>query len=354
MKMNELLLYIGSYSTTDGEGIYTFNMDQKTGVLSEAFKPVKVNNPSYLIISPDRRKLYAVLESRKYDNHPGGGVASYEIRKNATLEYINSKPTGGEDPCYLCMDPSSEYLFTANYSSGSITTFPLGKDGAIKNSTSIVQHTGRSVNEERQEGPHMHCVTFTPDGKYLCAVDLGIDEVRFYSLDHDRKELVLEEGLTIPVKAGSGPRHIAFSREGRFAYIIEELSCEVSVYEYIGERFKHVQTISTLPEDYQGANTSAAIKVSNDGHFLYASNRGHNSLTGYQVGENGLLNRVGIYSCGGIGPRDFTLTPDGGFILIANEGSNEVVAYRRNSLTGAIEDEVCRKNIHKPVCIQFM
>jgi 6-phosphogluconolactonase len=352
--MNELILYIGSYSAANGDGIYIFKMNKETGSLLELSNPVKVSNPSYIIISSDRRNLYAVLETREYDNQPGGGVASFHIRENGTLELINSKPTGGYDPCYLCQDSSKEYLFTANYSSGSITAFPIESAGTINDSIYQVKHSGKSINVDRQEGPHMHCVTFTPDGKYLCAVDLGIDEVRFYSLDHERKELVLEKRLTIPVKEGSGPRHITFSREGRFAYIIQELSCEVSVYEYNGESFKHVQTVSTLPEDYQGINTSAAIKISNDGQFLYASNRGHNSIALYRVGENGLLDRIGIYSCGGIGPRDFTLTPDGEFVLIANEGSNEVVVYRRNPLTGAIEDEVCRESIHKPVCIQFM
>lgn len=347
-------MYIGSYSADTGEGIYSFAFDGTTGQFTAEQQPVFVANPSYLTLSRDGRYLYAVSETRDFQGTSGGGVAAYSIGSGGELTFLNSHPTLGFDPCYLSTDEGNSFLVAANYSGGSLTVFPLEENGTIAPHTSVVTHSESGPNRERQEMPHVHFTDFTPDGRYICAVDLGIDMVKFYRLNKAEGTLQEEKNLAITLRPGSGPRHVVFGKNGRFLYVVTELSCEVAVFEFVGGKYEPLQYVSTLPSGFQGENTAAALHISPDGRFLYASNRGHDSIAVYQISGDGLLKPCGIYSVQGRGPRDFAIEPHGNYLLAANEKSNEVVVFQRNQSTGAlIPAGVCAK-LHSPTCIQFL
>ncbi len=349
--MEKTLVYIGSYSSESGEGIYSFKFDGIT--VTPLHDPIAAQNPSYLSLSADGRFLYAVAETQMFQGVSGGGVAAYRIDGEGRLSRINARPTNGDDPCYLSQNKANTYLFAANYSSGSLAAFSLGKDGAVSAQTALVSHMGAGPNRERQEKPHVHFTDFTPDGKYLCAVDLGTDTVQFYRLKEENGELCEEESRRVTLRPGSGPRHVVFGENGRFLYVVTELSSQLAVFELENEHYVSRQYISTLPTDFKGENTAAAIRMSPDGRFLYASNRGNDSIACYRIGSDGLLTLCGIYATLGSGPRDFAMDPEGRFLLVANEKSNEVVVFGRNETTGALTPVGSPVSVHSPTCIVF-
>jgi 6-phosphogluconolactonase len=349
--MKKAMGYIGSYSLASGEGIYTFELDQITGQLSMVFEPVCIENPSYIRLSDDERFLYAVMETRKFGDVSSGGVAAYRIDDKGGLTFLNATPTMGLDPCYLSTDKGNSVLVAANYSSGSLSTFSLDPNGSIEPCSAVETHQGSGPNQDRQAAPHVHCTDFTPNGDYICAVDLGIDAVKFYRFN--KGVLHAEDRFTVKLRPGSGPRHIVFRKQGQFFYIIHELSSEIAVFQKIEGQYRLIQCLSTLPTDFKGKNFSAALHSSPNGRFMYASNRGHDSIAAYQIDDGGVLTLCGIYSVQGHGPRDFAIEPNGNYLLAANEKSNEVVALKIDSDSGALIPTGSRIELHSPTCIQF-
>lgn len=353
-KIEKTIVYIGSYSAVSGEGIYSFELDGATGQLTPAFAPIQVNNPSYLSLSSSKRYLYAVLETSELNGISGGGVASYAIDGNGGLTPINSRNTYGIDPCYLSTDSSNSFLVAANYSSGSLSVFSLEKQGAIKPGPLVVSHTGSGFNPERQDSPHVHFTDFTPAGKFICAVDLGLDMVKFYRFDKQTGGLQVDDKLTITLHPGSGPRHLVFRKQGEWVYIVTELRSEIAVFQYADGQYKLRQYLSTLPSNFKGDNAAAALHLSPNEQFLYASNRGHDSIAVFKVGKDGLLTQSGIYSAQGHGPRDFAIDPHGDFLLVANEQSNEVTVLKADSTLGALTPTGISIKLHSPTCIRFL
>ncbi len=352
--MGKTMVYIGSYSSDSGEGIYTFELDNTTGKLNTAFAPVHADNPSYLTLSDDQRYLYAVLETREFHGVFGGGAAAYKINNKGGLTFLNESPTMGLDPCYLSTDRSNSILVASNYSSGSLSVFSLEQQGAIEPCLLVETHMGSGPDQERQEMPHVHFTDFTPDGKYICAVDLGIDTVKFYRFDKKANTLHTEDRLNILLRPGTGPRHVVFHEGMRFVYIITELSSEIAVFEYVDGRYEARQYISTLPPDFKGSSAAAALRMSPDGRFLYASNRGHDSIASFQIGKDGVLVPCGIYPVQGQGPRDFAIEPLGNYLLAANEKSNEIVILKVDKASGALKPTGISEKLHSPTCIQFL
>jgi 6-phosphogluconolactonase len=285
--MSQITVYVGSYSAESGEGIYRFVFDDTTGELSACADSVCAFNPSYLAFHEEKRILYAVLETGEFHGAKGGGVAAYKVGSDGTLHLLNERPTGGLDPCFLAVNQSGSLLAAANYSSGSLSVFPLGQQGEIESCLLVEAHTGSGPDKERQEMPHVHFADFTPDGKYICAVDLGIDAVKFYRFEDNR--LDEQESLRITLRPGSGPRHLLFRLGMRYVYIVTELSSEIAVFENTGTRYEERQCISTLPTGFVGSSFAAAVHLSPDGRFLYASNRGHNSIAAFQINGDGTL-----------------------------------------------------------------
>ena len=346
------IVYIGAYSSSTGAGIYTFTMDRITGELIQLFDPVQIENPSYLILDQSKHFLYCVMETTKYNcDIAGGGVAAFHINEDGSLKFLNQQPTYGDEPCYLSVDKQNRFLLTANYGSGSMSVFPLNIDGSIKPCLGKVAHSGSGPVKERQSSPHVHFTGFTADEKYLLAVDLGIDQVKFYQINTENNGITPEPNMTIQCKAGSGPRHLVFHKDT--AYVINELSSDIGVFSFKNGQFVPKQYISTIPDDVKEPNAPAALKLSKDGGLLFASNRGHDSIAVFKIKNNGLLELSQCLPSGNSGPRDLAIDPQENFLLVANETGNQVNVLAINHKTKLIGATRYSASIHRPSCIQF-
>jgi 6-phosphogluconolactonase len=333
-------------------------MDPESGRLEPAGTSSEISNPSYITVSSDGKFLYATAETETYGGVNGGAVAAYMLEKHTgKLMFLNSVSTKGSMPCHLSTDKANKYLFAANYGEGSLTVFNLHSDGSVGSVASYIRHHGSGPVADRQEKPHVHFTGLTPDEKYLCAVDLGTDSIVAYGLDSGRPGGVLYEESSVPVKPGSGPRHLEFSSDGRFMWVINELSSDIVTYSCDTSKpsFREIQTISTIPEGYPEVNYCAAIHLSPDGNFLYASNRGHDSIARYTVDKStGLLSKPDFTPSEGAWPRDFAIDKSGSFLYAANQVSGSVTAFKINADTGKPEYLGWKLEIPDPVCIKIV
>lgn len=348
---NELTMVVGTYTSGSSKGIYTFRFDQETGE-SKALNDVDISNPSYLTISDDNKFVYAVSE------HGDGSeaVTAFNFDKEkGTLQKLNSVPAMGADPCYIIT--TNTHVVTANYSGGSISVFPLTKDGSLLAATDVIHFTGSGADKERQTKPHLHCVQLTPDGNFLLADDLGTDQIYTFRIntqannDNGERFLTAATLAAFPVAPGSGPRHITFSPNGKQAYLINELSGAVIAFHYNEGKLSEFQSIQA---DTVGAKGSADIHISPDGKFLYASNRLQaDGLAIFSIDQtNGKLTKVG-YQPTGIHPRNFIITPNGKFLLVASRDNNAIEVYQRNTENGLLTSIGKDIAVDKPVCLKF-
>ena len=341
--------YIGTYTKGESKGVYSFTLDTDTKKLIDVNVAAELENPTYVNISSDNRFLYAV--EKEGDQ---GGVASYSINKAGDLTRINSQLLEGASPCHVSLDSKSKYLFSANYHKGEVVSYLLDSEsGSISSAVSINKHEG-SGPDPRQEKPHTHFAGVTPDEKYVAVVELGTDFIITYDLNQDGE---LTEVSRLQVKGGSGPRHITFHPNGKIAYVMTEFSSEVIVLDYDSEngQFQVKQYISTLPADFTENNQGSAIHISSDGRFVYAGNRGHNSIAVFQVsGESGELEFVELVSTQGDWPRDFTLDPSERFIVASNQESHNLVLYARDPETGKLTLLQSDVTVPYPVCVKFL
>jgi 6-phosphogluconolactonase len=355
---NKYIAYVGTYTGNGSKGIYYYSLEITSGKLEYRGAAGELENPSYLTVSSDGNYLYSVSEIDHYQDAPGGAAAAYSIAKGTgELRFLNCMPTNGKGSCHLCVDRLNRCLFTANYSDGTITMFRLDTDGQISPVTAMARHQGSGPDPVRQETAHAHYVTLTPDEKYLCTVDLGTDMLMIYDFDPDKGCLPPAATPCIRVKPGSGPRHLEFSRDGRFAYLINELNSTITVLKYSpsGPSFSEIQNISTLPEDYKGLSTCAAIHVSPDGRYLYASNRGHDSIAVFQADPiTGRLVLRSISSVNGQNPRDFAIDPTGRYLFAANQNSGTIVPFAIDPVSGLLEPIDGVIHVSDPACIAFV
>lgn len=347
-------LFIGTYTKGTSKGIYVYHFDEASGTA----KPVSVTdsgvNLSYLVLSPDARFVYAANETGGKD--PGQVCAYSWDSVKGTLHFLNKQPSGGDNPCYVSEDTTGRWVFVANYGGGSLAAFPIASDGSLGPAAQTIQHEGKGSNPRRQESPHVHSVVLTPDQHYLVSPDLGLDKVFVYNFRPDDQEpLTSATPPYIGIKPGSGPRHIDFSPDHRFLYLIEELSGEVEVFGYNKGKFVPIQRIPSVMKDTSSDKGSADIHLSPDGKFLYASNRGiTNNLAIYSVHMgSGKLKLVGFQDVLGAKPRNFVITPGGHFLLVANQDSNNVVIFKRNMETGLLTPTGEQVHIDSPVCLKW-
>lgn len=351
------LLYIGSYSNSNGEGIYIGKINRETGAL-ELVQSIQAVNPSFLILHPDKRHLYAVNETRDFEGQPGGAVSAYLIdEKNGGLKLINQQPTQGGSPCHLTLDKSGKYLAVANYSGGNVAVFPLLPDGSLGQATDMVQHTGSSINKHRQNAPHAHSVNFTPDGQFVYAADLGIDKIMIYKFTGINGKLLENPPPCFKTTAGAGPRHFTFHPNGQFAFIINELNNTVTSCAFDAQNgaLTEIHSVSTLPQNFTGSSSCAEVQVSPDGRFVYGSNRGHDSIAIFAFDDKtGRLSLTGHESTQGKTPRNFIIDPTGAFLLAANQNSNDIVTFRINKTDGSLQFTGHSLQVHAPVCIKLL
>ena len=333
-------VYIGTYTNAGGKGVYRADLDAAGKLaLVDAAESV---SPSYVIFSADRRFVYAANEAREVDGVPGGALTAFELRSDGSLKKLVTRPTGGSSPCHIL--EHFGYLYVANYGDGSITVYPLQK-GVPGEAEFLHRHEGSGPDVRRQEGPHAHCVMAVPGTDAFCAIDLGIDQARFYRKDD--KALTLVQALSLP--GGAGPRHVVFSADGRFGWIVTELSNEVFAIRHDRE-WSVIGAYSTLPQGFTGLSNCAAIRLVNDGGVVAASNRGHDSVAVYDVdAATGLLKMKGIYPVGGKTPRDINFSPDGKWLLSANQDSDIVTVLSTENGYALVEGASLA--VSRPTCI---
>lgn len=347
-------LFVGTYTNNDkSEGIYVYEFDL-TGGNAILKNEVASENPSFLAISTDKKYVYAVNEL----GEGKGAVSAFKYdQATGKLTFLNQQLTQGDNPCHITLDSKRQYVIASNYSGGNVSVFPIRSDGSIGALTQLIQHEGKGPNERRQNAPHVHSAFFSPDEKQVYVQDLGTDKINIYNFHSEKtNELLMPAKQPFVMGTpGGGPRHIALSPDGRYIYLVQELTATVMVYVNEREQLTPIQEIAMNENGFTGRNGAADIKLSQDGRFLYASNRGDaNTLAIYSVSQtDGKLAKVATPSVLGQGPRNFALSPDGKFLLVANQNTDEVVIFSRDTKTGLVEDTGHRIAVGAPVCLLF-
>lgn len=353
----ETLVYLGTYTTrSTSKGIYVSRLDGASGALAKAELAVETENPNFLAIHPGGSFLYAnQTGSRATD---AGYVSAYALNaESGKLTVLNGQSTGGSGPCYLVVDKAGKNVLVANYRGGSVAAFPIGKDGKLGESTALVQHVGSSVHPQRQTGPYPHSINLDPANHFAIAADLGLDKLLVYRFVAAKGTLTPNDPPSASVKPGAGPRHFAFHPKGHHAYVINELQSTVTAFEYDAGRgvLTEIQTLSTLPSDFKGQNSTAEVQVHPSGRFLYGSNRGHDSIAVFAIDAGtGKLAHVENQATGGHTPRNFGIDPTGRYLLAANQQSDNVVVFRIDAATGRLRSTGHQTDVPTPVCVKFL
>ncbi|HXM36039.1 MAG TPA: lactonase family protein [Pyrinomonadaceae bacterium] len=348
------LVYVGTYTTGRSEGIYVCRLDLSSGELRGIDVAKGVVNPSFLTIDRQRRYLYAVNEVKEFEHKATGAISSFGVdQRTGKLHSLNQQPSAGSGPCHLTLDATGKFLLVANYDGGSVAVLPVIK-GSLGAPVDMVQHQGSSVNPDRQQGPHAHCVALDLANRYLFVTDLGLDKIVIYGFDSRSGKLKASNERWAKLRPGAGPRHFKFHPSGELGYVINELDSTITAFKYDGARgvLQEVQTVSTLPADFSGQNSCAEIDVAPSGKFLYGSNRGHDSIVVFSVNQRtGRLGLVQHVSTEGKTPRNFAIDPAGDFLLAANQNSNNVVTFRIDRQLGKLSPTGHAVEIPTPVCV---
>lgn len=343
-------LLAGTYTGSSSKGIYVYEFDAATGEL-RFISSVSTSNPSYLAISPTEKYVYAVNEDQP------GHISSYRFdKKTGELHFLNEVASAGDHPCYIAVHPSGKWVVSGNYSSGNFSVFKVTNDGALETTHQSIRHKGKSINAERQTGPHVHATVFSKNGETLFVPDLGLDKVFLYHFNELTGTVSETPSSSITVNPGNGPRHIELSKNQQFAYLAEEMSGSVSVWKHNNQSWKKVQQLSSHPSAFKGFKGSADIHLSPDGRFLYMSNRGDaNNIAIFSVNpKTGLLTISGFQPTLGTKPRNFTIDPAGNFLLVANQNSDNIVIFRINKKTGLLTPLPLQLSIPQPVCLKWI
>ncbi|MGA2029711.1 MAG: lactonase family protein [Verrucomicrobiota bacterium] len=351
--IGESLVYFGTYTGAKSQGIYVSRFDPATGRLSAPELAAETQNPSFLAVHLKGRYLYAVNE---VDNT--GIVSAFALDANTgKLTPLNRQASGGSGPCHLAVDATGKCLLVANYNSGSIAALPIHSDGSLGEATTTIQHAGSSVNLARQAGPHAHFISLSPDNRFALNCDLGLDKVFAYRLDADAAKLSPSEPPFASVAPGSGPRHLTFSPDGKFVYVINEMASTISTFTYnaTNAALAEMQTLSTLPKDFSGNNTAAEIIMHPSGKFLYGSNRGDDSIAVFAVDQkSGLLTFIECQSTQGRTPRHFVIDSTGHWLLAENQASDSVVVFAIDPDTGKLKPNGQTIAVGAPICAVFV
>lgn len=331
------------------EGIYKTTLNTANGKLSDPVLAAEIAGPGFLAINKAKTRLYAVCGVDK------GSVAAFRINKDESLTLINTVPTGDGGAAHVSLDQEGEILFSAQYGGGSTAAYAIEGDGSIGAQTSLIEHTGSGPNEARQKSPHPHWSGVSPDNRFLFIPDLGADKVFIYKIDHKAKSIASHgAGIAVP---GGGPRHMKFSKDGSKIYLLNEMLLSVTVFDYdaAAGTMTALQTIENLPESLKEIpNKAAEIRVHPSGNFVYASNRGHDSITAFAVdAKSGKLTLVEREAIRGSWPRNFNISPDGKWLIAAGRYSNTLSVFSINQETGGLLFSGNIANVPAPICLEF-
>jgi 6-phosphogluconolactonase len=353
----ELLVYVGTYTSGKSEGIYLYRLNLRSGELKHVATTKGVKDPSYLALAPSRRYLYAVNEVEEFAGKKSGALSAFSVdQRTGELRLLNQQPSLGGAPCYVVVDQTGRFVLVANYVGGNVAVIPVNSDGSLGEATDVKQDLGSSINTERQEGPHAHCIVLDASNRFAYSCDLGTDKIMIFRFDARRGKLIPNRTPSVQAKPGAGPRHLTFHPSGKYAYVINELHMTVTAFAHdrIRGNLKELQTVPTLPRDPTAADTGADIHVSPNGRFLYCSNRGHDSIAAFKIDQrNGKLIFIAHESTGGKTPRNFAIDPTGAFLLAANQNSDNIVTFRLDPKTGRLGSTGHVVEVPLPVCLKF-
>ncbi|MEK8126515.1 lactonase family protein [Paenibacillus filicis] len=348
------LIYIGSYAEATDPGVYVCELDETTGELTLLHQASGLKNPTFLNVDTAAGRLYAIAEGVDETGRRRGEAISFSIdTAQGQLAEISRAFTSPDPTCHIQRQEEVGYLVQVSYHGGHVVLVDVTEGGRIGEVLDLSQHTGHSVNPERQDRPHPHSAFFSPDNRFLFVPDLGLDLIRAYTVDPQQRKLRVHGDA--PVHPGAGPRHLVFRPDGHFAYVINELDSTIVAFRYDAEagQLHTIQQVSTLPQDFTGENGCAEITISEDGRFVYGSNRGHDSIVVFEADpETGLLSLVEHVSTQGGHPRHFALTPGGGFLIVANRDTDNIVTYYINKETGRLTATGRTLSLSKPVCVK--
>lgn len=345
-------LLIGTYTKGASKGIYVYRFYAETGRLAYLNQIDGVSNPSYLTVADNNKFVYAVNEDGKK-----GEVSAFKFdAKQGKLEFINKQSSLGADPCYIAVDKAQKSAFVANYSSGTIAVLPINKDGSLANGVQTMHDDGHGINKERQEAAHVHTTVLSPDEKYVLYTDLGTDKLHVVRYRPGKPNpLVDAKPPFVSITPGDGPRHLVFSNNKKQVYLLTEMGSNIHVFDYDNGKLKEKQVIPFLQQGFKGQTAGAAVHLSPDGRFLYASNRLEtNNITAFAVNEEtGTLTQVDQISTFGKNPRDFAIDPNGNYLLVANQDSDSIYVYKIDKATGRLSPMRGKLEIGNPVCLKF-
>lgn len=349
MESGKYIAYVGTYTYGDSKGIYKLTLNENNSTI-ENIEPVgELPYPTYLAINKNNTHLYSVAK-----NGNEGGAFAFEINPvDYSLKALNGNFKEGKSPCHIILDKTNNFVFTSNYHEAELVSYKIASDGSIGKAIDTVVHKGDGPNKPRQDSAHIHFADLTPDNKYIYTIDLGLDKVSLYEL----KDGYFKARADLNIAPGSGPRHMEFHPNGHFSYLLNELRSEITVLQYHKDKpsFEEVEYISMLPPDCSVESTGAAIHISADGDYLYASNRGHDSITVFKVDSvSGKLTFVANTKLQGQSPRDFSISPSGKFLIVANQNTSNVELYSISQLTGELTYLNVSEYIPNPVCVKFL
>jgi 6-phosphogluconolactonase len=351
------LIYVGTYTDHGSKGIYAYRLDAKTGQLGALGLAAETANPSLFAVDASGHFLYAVNEIEDYKGHAAGSISAFTIDPvSGKLSLLNDVSSRDGGPAHITLDQTGKFALVSNYTRGSVTVLPVMKDGKLGESSAFVQHYGSSVDKERQEGPHAHAIAMSPDNRFALVADLGLDQILAYPFDSEKGTLGQPPNIT-KAAAGSGPRHLVFSPNGKLLYVINELTSTVTTYAYDSGTggLRELNTLSTLPDGFSGPSTAAEIVVDPAGKYLYASNRGYDSIAAFSIAPGtGMLSRVEIVPVGGKTPRNFAIDPTGKWLLVGNQDSNNLVVFRINHKTGRLTPTGQVLQVLSPAFVKFV
>ena len=349
----DITVFVGTYTNAQSKGIYSLQFDDASGKLSAPTLAAESDSPSFLALHPNGRYVYAANEHPSGPANAPGTVSAFAV-DGGKLKLINIVSSRGGGPCHVAVDRTGHWLFVANYGSGSVAAFPIQANGGLGEASSFFQHTLTSV-EPRQKGPHAHMVVLSPDNRFLLVADLGGDRVFVYRFDERSGKLTLNDPPGGILPPGSGPRHIAFSRDGKLLYVLSELKDTVTTFRWDASKgaLASTDTLSALPAGYNGPKSGAEIAVHPTGKFLYSSNRGHDSIAMYAIAADGKLTAQGHQPTRGKTPRNFAIDPTGKFLLAANQDSSNIAVFRIDEKTGKLTPVGDPVAVPSPVAILF-
>lgn len=351
----DLLVYIGTYTEGKSKGIYVSRLSAD-GSATEPKLAGEAKNPSFLAVHPNHRFLYAVNEIDTFDDGHTGGVTAFSIAPDGALSFLNQVSSGGAAPCFLTVDRSGGSVLVANYSGGNAEVIHIEENGRLGKRTDFIQHKGSGTVLPRQQTALAHCSVLDPANKFVAIADLGLDKVMVYKFDPEAGTLTPNNPPSASLKPGSGPRHIAFSSDAKHAYVINEMNSTLTAFSYDAANgvLKELQTLSTLPPDFKGENSTAELAIHPSGRFLYGSNRGHNSIAVYNIDRmKGTLTWIQDEPTQGKIPRGFAIEPSGHFLLAANQNSDNIAILRIDPTTGQLSSTGKTINAPAPVDIKF-